>query len=71
MILVITTLLSLKCIYVGRLKWKHSRYSISYLILLYKVYRDPGKFKGIAGSVLSTTPIALIFTRYCLLSTFY
>ncbi len=36
-----------------------------------KLYRDPGKGKVIADCVITTTPIALIFTRYCLFFMLY
>ncbi len=36
-----------------------------------KLYRDPGKGKVIADCVITTTPIAFIFTRYCLFLMFY
>ena len=36
-----------------------------------KLYRDPGKGKVIVDCVITITPIAFIFTRYCLFLMFY
>ena len=52
------------------IKFKYSEYSFSYAILQYALYQDPGKGNAIAYSVVTTTPIAFIFTRYCLFSMF-
>ncbi len=41
------------------IKWKYSEYSFSYAILQSEVYRDPGKGKVIADSVITTTSIDL------------
>ncbi len=43
----------------------------SHLIPHCKLHRDPGKGKVIADCVITTTPIAFIFIRYCLFLMFY
>ncbi len=43
----------------------------SYSIPQCKLYWDPGKGNVIADYVITTTPIAFIFTTYCLFSMFY
>ncbi len=44
------------------IKLKYSEYSLSY-ILQYEVYWGPSKEKVITVSVITATPIAVIFTR--------
>ncbi len=52
-------------------KWNIVHSMSSHLTPQWKPYRDPGKGKVIADCVITTTPIAFIFTRYCLLLMFY
>ncbi len=44
---------------------------IQYHIESFTGYRDPGKGKVITDCVINTTPVAFIFTRYCLFLMFY
>ena len=52
-------------------KLKIFKYSSSYTIQQHELHQDPGKGNVIADSVITTTPIAFIFTRHCLFSMFY
>ena len=52
-------------------KLKYSEHSVSYTMPQYMDYWDLGKGKVIADSIITTTLIAFIFTRYCLFSMFY
>ncbi len=66
-------ILSPQCIQAGFcVIWNivHSMSPIQYHSVL-KFYRDPGKGKVIADCIITTTPIALIFTGYCLFLMFY
>ncbi len=53
------------------MKLKYSEYSFYYTILQHGLYWDPSKGNVITDSVITASPIAFIFTRYCLLSIFY
>ena len=53
------------------IKLKYSEYSFYYTILQHGLYWDPSKGNVITDSVITASPIAFIFTRYCLLSIFY
>ncbi len=46
-------------------------FPLQYQYTMYEVYWDPSKGKAIADSVITTSPIAFIFTRYCLISMFF
>ncbi len=53
------------------IKLKYSEHSFPYTILQHELYRDPGKGNVIAVSVIITTPVVFIFTRYCLFLMFF
>ncbi len=49
-------------------KWTYSKYSISYLQYHSTRFTGPGKGKIIADPVKTATPLAFMFTTYCLFS---
>ena len=60
-------ILSSQCIHIGCLSQnRNTKYSFCYTMLQYVVSQDPGQGKVIADYITTITPIAFIFTRYCL-----
>ncbi len=64
MTLVVTIFYAIGVFVLGTLRIVHNMSSDS--IPQCKLYRDPGKGKVLAACVITTTPIAFTFARYCL-----